>query len=347
MYRTLLKLGRKFDRNPRYKALIFSSEARFPTAYELDEDMEIVIEQNVDHAMKQLVDSVCSPGIFYKPSVSLESVIRKGFREPLPVELTNSEKTQLGFMAVRLLFNCEKLANELCSTTIESLESKDPGHSRVQAANVAVEPAPVSADNGPLERAFSSNVPLLKEVTKLEPGVLLVSHPTCVQQPLSNAVILVTYVSDDHCSGIILNKEFKERFKGLLAKKERIRYGSFLKEFYDCPCFNGGEGEFDRALNFCIVHQRHELAQYSLKIDLNGGFNSIWGDTEKGQHLAGEETVGDRENIDLDGSADGKNGFVYISYDFQNIGQELAKGTVSKKDLKVSPCLCFLAWRCP
>jgi hypothetical protein len=363
LYRTLLKLGKKFDKNPRYKAFIFTSEARFPVSATNDDDdddferdYDIVMHTNAEKVMKHYVDSVCTPGLFYKPQVSLAQIVRNGFRQPSPVELTTVEQHQLGFMAVRLLFNCERLGNEASSIVINTPEPILPAASDAANQIIAVEPADASI--AAKESSFSStsstaSAPLLVQADKLEPGVLLISHPLCVERPLGNAIVLVTHVSEDHCSGMILNKEYKENFKTLLDKRERIRYGYYLKEFYECACFNGGEGEYMSAMNYCILHQQDSLAEHSERIELSDGkaLQALFGDdvmecegdsvdgTAK-EHTADGHGAANGTGAGTDSTSQQQSGqrktYVYFSHDFQAISKELAKGTVKKSDIKVT-----------
>jgi hypothetical protein len=210
------------------------------------------------------------------------------------------------------------------------------------------------------------STPLLVQADRLEPGVLLVSHPLCVERPLSNAVVLVTHVSEDHCSGMILNKEYKENFKTQLEKRERIRYGYYLKEFYDCACFNGGEGEYLSLMNFCILHQQDSLAEYSERIELSDGkaLQALFGeDAMDGEEAAvgaaadgngavgrtGTETatadVSAAPTQQSQSSSGQRKTYVYFSHDFQSIAKELAKGTVKKSDIKVTFCTLRCACR--
>lgn len=339
LYRTLLKLGSKFDQNPRMKAFIFTGDARFPEYDEQERDMDqVILMEDVDRAMKEVVEFVCAPGIFYKPETSLKDVVRSSFRGPPPKDLDEHARNQLGFMAIRLLYNCEKLATELTYKG-SSASQMTPSIGGVEAvkAHTAAEPImsmPLAHPTSELAANMTGDY--FQETNELKAGVLLVSHPLRVQYPFNNAVLLLTHVSEDTSAGILLNKEFEGNFKSLLQKLERIRYGHYLKPFYDMPCFIGGDGEFETHLNFCILHQQDSLAHLSLKIPLSDAINI--GTLLPAADASTEMAVAagaHAETPKIEAAETESANYVYISYDFASIGKELLSGNVSKADLKV------------
>jgi hypothetical protein len=349
LYRSLLRVGKKFDANPHYKAFIFSSEATFPTdnlQSEFDRRTEIVLANNADQAMKHLVDSFCLPGIFYKPSVSLESTIRRAFRTPLPVELSDVEKDHVGLVALRQLLGCQRLAEETSSAVINADVRSTPSKGK----QMVVEPSAMDTVGH-----STSSIPLLEPATELEPGVILVAHPLTVEPPLENAVILMTSVAENYCQGLILNHQVRTSFKQTLTRGERTRKGMFLKAFYDCPCFVGGDSKLDHFLNFCIIHQQDHLAGCSTRVDLPWGALEVEeedvveaaapasdaaaaAEPVPSAPEAAEEraTAEPAEATATQTNSTGPKDYFYVSQDFQKIGEELTKGTVAARDLKVS-----------
>lgn len=350
LYRTLIKLGSKFDQNPRMKAFIFTGEARFPEFDENEREMkEDIHMEDVDTAMKEIIESICAPGSFYKPEVSLKEIVRISFRASPSKALDDNARNQLGFMAIRLLNNCEKLATELTykgPTGGQAVQLHSRGEPLISAEiNVAL---PLDASHIVTAASEGAITDYFQETDELKAGVLLVSHPLCVKYPISNAVCLVTHVSDDHSAGILLNKEFHVTFKSMLAKLERIRYGHYLKPFYDMPCFIGGEYEFDTHLNFCILHTQDSLAHLSHKIPLSGAIDidtfftpavATQQDASASSVAVAAEPVADsvaQGSAQSAGAGAGESAnYVYMSHDFASIGKELLSGNISETDLKV------------
>lgn len=350
LYRSLLKLGKKFDKNPRFKALIFSHEARFSDENFDQIGLEINIKHPTDQAMKAFTDQMISNGTFYKPEASLTDLVRDSFRKPLSIELNENEKNQLGFMAIKQLYDCERIANEMSSVKLNSPALEQTPQIEGQEA-VASAAAPSSITNQ------TTDSPLLTTANKLTEGILLVTHPMRVQFPFTNSVILLSHVTEDHSTGIVLNKQFRDDFKALLARPDRIRYGFYLKEFFECACFNGGDGEFDAPLNFCILHQQDALAGVSRRVNLapdasaaletvfNEGNTVVAGDESSSVSSAGQGEVDTNTTTpvavaaDVAGSGSAQRNYVYISHNFQAVAKELVNGTVSKQDIKVTVSL--------
>lgn len=330
IYRTLLKLGTKFDQNPRMKAFVFTGEARFPEFDEKEHEMDqVILMEDVDRAMKDIVDSACAPGIFYKPEVSFKDMVRKNFRSAPMVELDEHAQNQLGFMAIRLLYNCEKLALELTYKGPTDGQTPLP----LSAADVAQKSISTTTPTESEPASTVHNSAYFQPTNDIQAGSILVSHPLRVQHPFNNAVLLVTEVTDDGSACILLNKEFEGDFKSQLIKDERIRYGHYLRPFYDMPCFIGGDSMFVRNtvnnLNFGILHRQEKLAHLSSKIYLADGTDaSTFVPQFTTEPLGASIEASEREKAD----------FVYFSHDFSAIGKELIAGTVVKEDLKVGWC---------
>lgn len=241
LYRSLLRQGIKFDRNPRMKALLFTDDALFPASadevpHALNHDDFVATE------LTRLVRQNCTYGMLYKPQRSVAELVRESFREPSLI-LGVPELNQLSFLALRRLFSCEAIAKQL--TVVQKDSFCELTHGRDS---------------------------LVKPITSAEVGSILVSHPLQTDRDLSNSLILVTHIRGSSSSGISLNRQCGD-FKSQLTRKECIQYGSFLKPFYSMPCFQGGAGRISkkRKINFAILHQQESLASISERIELPGG----------------------------------------------------------------------------
>ena len=239
LYRSLLRQGIKFDRNPRLKALIFTNDAVFPAS--ADECPHGDGDDFVDNELNRLVRQNCTYGMFYKPQSSVAQLVRESFREP-HFSLGGPQFIQLGFLALRRFFSCEAIAKHL--TIVQKDAFFDLTHGRDK---------------------------LIRPVTSAELGAILVSHPLQSDRDLSNSLILITHIRKSGTNGISLNRQCGD-FKSQLSRKECIQYGSFLKHFYTMPCFRGGAGRISkkRKINFAILHQQESLASISERIELPG-----------------------------------------------------------------------------
>ena len=359
LYRTLFNLGKKFDKNPRYKAMIFTSEARFRRIHSDDtgdRHSSVEMKTNLDISMKYYVDKVCSPGFFYKPSISLADVVRDGFRNPPPVELSAMERNQLAFMAIRFLFNCKKLGDKMSSLCPVNSPNVIISNNEANAV-VNIELCEQDKQTQKLLFNPANNKPLLTIQPTPTAGSLLVSHPLHLQYPFNNTVILLTEVENNYSSGFILNKSSLV-FKELLRPQDIELHGSYLSPFYDQPCFLGGFGLSAGAHQCVILHQIDALAQYSKRIDLcdstslQATFNWVVhlqnAAAAATEQVSSVELEGEGLSVEESKSAgqatpalpttnpgtNSKN-FLYASYDFKSIGNELKKGTIDIKDLKV------------
>mmetsp|Transcript_4654 Transcript_4654/g.10290 ORF Transcript_4654/g.10290 Transcript_4654/m.10290 type:complete len:167 (+) Transcript_4654:128-628(+) len=113
MYRSLLRLGKDFDRNPNLKAFVYSDNARFLFD---SEPLYMYEEEDEDKpalAIRRYVEAFCGGGTYYRPSVSLTQTIRSGFRETAPEGMTDSESMDLGFLGLRLLSSAQAYGSEL------------------------------------------------------------------------------------------------------------------------------------------------------------------------------------------------------------------------------------------
>ncbi len=312
LYRSLMRQSIKIDRNPRIKAFIFTSDATFPRdGYEHVHVEHILNDGTADKAMKQLVQDFCAPGVFYKPEKSLTQLVRKTFREP-PADLNDNQLHQLGFSALRQLINCEAIAKELI------IYGEIPHELKGNIVVPASGPTSPNAEVSVAEVASTTVETFSGVVTNApEVGSILVSHPLRTEDTFSSSVTLVTRVTDDHSSGIILNRDFNGTFKARLSKAERVKYGADLKHFYEMPCFSGGSERYhDHPLDFVILHQLDSLAPFSERIHFSSPITT--------SETAGESSS---ESVATD--------YLYISHDFHSIGKEIAAGRVKTGDLKV------------
>eukprot|EP01032_Pedospumella_encystans_P009654 gene9654-11346_t len=261
--------------------------------------------------MKQLVQDFCAPGVFYKPEKSLTQLVRKTFREP-PADLNDNQLHQLGFSALRQLINCEAIAKELI------VYGEIPHESKGNIVAPASDPTSTNSVVSVAEVASTTAEPFSGIVTNApEVGSILVSHPLRTEDTFSSSVTLVTRVTDDHSSGIILNRDFNGTFKARLSKAERVKYGADLKYFYEMPCFSGGSERYhDHPLDFVILHELDSLATFSERIHLSS--------PNTAGEAVGESSV---ESVTKD--------YLYISHDFHSIGKEIAAGRVKTSDLKI------------
>jgi hypothetical protein len=325
LFRSLLRLGKNFDRNPQYKAFVYTHLAKFSKVDDVDKRVIKLVNEK-DKVLSEIVSNFCSSGTYYKPTVSVAQTVRDAFRSNSCVSLATNDQHSLGYTAVRFLSNCQRFGLVISS-------GPERIHSSISTSSSVVQPSdeersseiktmPTVSSGSSANYCVGVDPPAVTLAERIAPGTLLLSHPMVITAPLDNAVILITRSADDYHSGMILNLAHIEKFKNQLNKATRVRKGYFLRHLYDCDCFVGGDfgGSYDEmSPHFAVLHQKEELAHISEKIIL--------------PRAASAKIIVDNIS-DAECGADEPN-FVYITRKLREVSSAVKKGLVTTADIKV------------
>eukprot|EP01036_Dinobryon_divergens_P033630 gene33630-43465_t len=252
LYRSLLRLGKKFDSNPGARCLIYrDSNYHFSPPYRP--------YQKVVHASKSVeyygsfLDILLGERNFYHPLnqsyesadlTTLESLIRNEFSIRTDHELTEVERKDVAFAALRKL---SSIWNSYQSSRSVSSESPAKSHDKKLKVQKVEEEKVESVEENVSEsirqpstwQGFSHfqsiQVPLaMEKVDKLSCGVTLVAHPL-LPGPLRKACVLILEHSAAHGSyGLIINRPTKYLLEDSVKNlpKELLRFKKNPKQLY-------------------------------------------------------------------------------------------------------------------
>jgi len=325
-------VGRRIDRHPQLRALLYSDEMKFSEKgdYFEDENCEISLDDATDRAMKCLIESYCG-GLLFKPNqLSLVDAIKANFRCPQTEvsALSSNQMTGLCFMAIRILNTTKRLGCELFNVDETSSKMTKPTST---------------------SRSFH-------QLAKLQLGTVLVSHPLNLVRPYNNSALLVISVDDNDgrstCTSIMLNKPFNS------SKSKKIRQ-TIPKELHKCILYCGGNNEHiaDEHFtdnNILVLHRHEELVGVSTKIvfprsvkDLTGCIDEVSLEVSSQEskltpvdssssERVHQEAVGEADNSNSD-AADSQldNDYIYMTYDLTAVSELIAKAAMSPKDIKI------------
>lgn len=328
LFRNLLRVGRRIDRHPQLKAMLYSDEMKFCITKTSDSiyfeeenrredfDYETLLDAT-DRAMKHLIESHCGGGVLYKPNqLSVVDSIKANFRCP-PMEvstLSSGQITELCFMAMRVLYTTQRLGCELFNVD--------------EASGSAMK--------------LTTNSRRFEELARLQSGAVLVSHPMYLSRPCDNSVLLVASIDDElaTCKLIQLNKLRRDKSGMVLPKKLKQKIPKLL---HNCTLYFGGSD-----YSLVVLHRHEQLAGVSTKIvfprsSTSNDLEGCIGDTEvesnssatlvdcNSPERAHQEATGELDATDsiLD------DGYIYMTGDLAAVGVQIAEGAISTKDIKI------------
>lgn len=330
LYRTLLKLSRKFEERPVTKAFVFSEQIRFDQSDDFSTESRLKDMKFPERALHSEIYEFCSPGVLYLPRKSIATSVKAAFRAEDFYGLDTTTRIDCAFLAIRYLSHVQKIAGELTQL---------PAHAEDSSSG-----STISSVGDISERASASIV----HVPELQTGSLLLSHPLWIPWPYNHSIILVWSYTEDHAIGLLLNKLYHVKFKEKLTKRERLRHTE-LKIFHDCPCFYGGNAENLTSLNFSIIHRKHELAGISEKIELPSGVKAASVMDMLHEHDASSPSSTGATAATAAASAAAASeeaqsshqldNVLYLTHNFEAVGAAISNGSISKHEIKVLlPC---------
>lgn len=245
LFRTLLRIGKRFDKNPQFKLFIYSNEIKFGS--ENINNYEVHLD-DTEQAMKTLIESYCSgdnqanlTAMLYKPNEqsSLSEFIKYHYRHQHFNMLNNNQLDELGLLSIRILFKSLNLGSELINNQ-DHLDMIPQYFDVDNKGNNDTSKQDKSWVNQYRNNNNSlSETKVFHEVSTLQEGVLLVSHPLWLQKPLSHSIMcILSHLSstEQQTVGILLNKLYKYKIKDKFKNSTRRGY---LQAFKDFSCYYG------------------------------------------------------------------------------------------------------------
>jgi putative AlgH/UPF0301 family transcriptional regulator len=271
----------------------------------------------VSKALRALARENCSGGMFYKPGQSLQSIVRKSFREPGLCGLKHEERLDLGLEALKYLSRCNNIGAKICFNPTVSKSSAEIG-SETSAVH-------------------------LRPTDCIEEGSLLIAHPLLYQCSLTQCcLVLAQHDNEQGSLGFVLNQPMNCTLGDKLSLETQRKY-PYVKQFLSCPLYRGGEVMTPQPLT--LLHRNDYLSFCSKKISIPSTEPSATSPSVGDGH--GVESMRDCVSI-MGGdssmmlqSAESSN-TLYYTQDLKTVSQEIAEGRVSVDDFKV--VLGFAGW---
>jgi len=185
LYRSLLRLGIKFDKNPGAKLLFYRRSLTQQDGGDQFTAKSFYLEEIVPQVFKERTQAK----LFHPKSqrdVSLSQIVRNEFRRGEFPRCPPSERIDAAFLAIRKLSSLWRYWS-----TMETAPRGDQEGSRRERASQEI---------------------TVTETSTLLPGTILVSHPM-IQGPLKRAVILLLEHTTAGSYGVVINRPTEHTIK--------------------------------------------------------------------------------------------------------------------------------------
>ena len=221
LYRSLLRLGKQFDKYPQSKLLIYRKRALDFKQQKLGQQQTAELHAASIYYSNELLDALFAnrntAKLFHpncNETISIEKIVRNEFRQAHNT-YSVTDRVDAAFAAVRRLSSLWKFF------TTNIIEGK------------SVEVDDSSRDEKREKQLLTFKV---GEAENLKPGVILAAHPM-VQGPLRRAVVLLLEHGEQGSYGVVLNKPTRHLLEtGVLNLPENI-LSSFGKNSVHCGGF--------------------------------------------------------------------------------------------------------------
>ena len=238
LYLSLLRLAKRFDKNPCYKCFVPSIRGVY---YErmssqwipLDNTSSTVLDsfgrqKSLDDltllAFRELTRLYTGNGMFYHPeklsspkSHSITAQIKKNFRHSFNHSLDQSHRIDLAFLALRYLSRCINVASKLTSSSSSSSSSS--------------------------KSCSSSNI--IVPSHKVNVGGMLISHPLLYEKDSTLTQSCVLIVKHDEMLGslgVVVNSPLHCTLGDRLSH-DAMEKNPYLKCFLGCELYAGGKSQ--------------------------------------------------------------------------------------------------------